>query len=64
MAKAPKAPLSVYNPRSLISWDLDLIVQYFFFEEAKMNYITATKGPPSTRCTRVETPKSEQYLQA
>jgi len=29
-----------------------------------MNYITTSKEPPSTRCIRVETPKSEQYLQA
>jgi len=33
-------------------------------EEAKMNYITTTKEPPSTRSTRVETTVSEQYLQS
>jgi len=29
-----------------------------------MNYITTSKDPPSTRNTRVETTKSDHYLQA
>jgi len=27
-----------------------------------MNYITTTKGPPSTRCAKEETPESENRV--
>jgi len=53
------------SPR--VSWFntlLQLLLEDFFFEEAKMSYITTSKDSPSTRCTRVETTMSEQYLQA
>ena len=41
-----------------------MLIEDFFFEEAKMNYITTSKDPPDTRSVRVETTKSGQYLQA
>jgi len=41
----------------------DFLKKNLYFEEGKMNYIIITKDPPSTRCSRVETTKSEQYLE-
>ena len=40
------------------------VITIFFFEEAKMDYITNSKGFPSTRCSKEKTETvSKEYIQ-
>ena len=38
------------------------VIYLFFFEKAKMNYITKKSVLLSTRCTKKSTPKTKQCL--